>query len=359
MAVIGKTRLRRHLFGRQSAFGTAVAAQRAYPFTGTPSPNLNWTEAQVDAGALYPVVPRYKGIPDLNFTLNDPNLAYNDIPLFMAAFFGNAETPAGAGTAKTWGWNPDGLGGEDFDPFTYEFGDDADGTGGKPNDWEQYIDGIATTLTIDSPEEGGGVLTAALGLKFGDLRYAGSTDIAPAGSVPSITDRPDTSPTLVYLKDCSVYLDSDASDIGSTQLISTVHKFNLVATQEVDEKRFADGTQSFAVEEYGRGATTIHLAVTGAKSADWVGVGSESDAWSADEQVARYYRFVFESTVIAETPSTPYSWEFSLPARYFQREHGEIGNNSTIILTAEAFLDDVLDYPFATEVVNTLAGADL
>jgi hypothetical protein len=355
--IVGKTKLRRHLFGRQASFGTAVASQRAYPFSGTPTPNLNWTAAEVDAGSIYPVVPRTKGIPDLNFTLTDPQLAYNDLPMPLAAFFGNNETPTG-GPAYTWAWQPDGLGSEDFDPFTYEFGDDADGTSGKPNDWEQYIDGILTSLTIDSPETGGGVLTASLGFKFADLKYAGSTDIPPTGSVPSISDRPDTSPTLVYLKDCTVYLDSDASDIGSTQLMGTVHKFTLAMTQEVDEKRFADGTQSFSVQDYGRGATSINLAVQGAKTADWVGTGSESDAWSADDQVDRFYRFSFESTVMA-TGVTPYSWEFSLPARYFTREHSEIGNNSTITLTAEAFLDDVLDYPFETTVVNTLAGADL
>jgi len=358
MAILGKVRLRRHLFGRQSAIGTPIAAKRAYPFSGTPTPNLNWTEVEGDFGSLYPVVPRYKGIPDLNFTLNDNSLAYNDLPLMLSAFFGGGETPTGGGAAKTWTWTPDGLGSEDFDAFTYEFGDDADGTSGKPNDWEQYTDGIATSLTIDSPDTGGGVLTAALGLKFADLRYAGSTDIPPSGSIPSITDRPDTTPTRVYLKDCTVYLDTEASDVGSTQLSSAVHKFTLTANQEVDEKRYVDGTQSFAVEQYGRGPTSIQLAVTYAKTADTVGVGSESDAWSADDPVARYFRFAFEATVDADT-GVPYSWEFSMPARYFQREHAEIGNNSVVVLTAEAFLDDTLDYPFSTEVVNTLASTSL
>lgn len=358
MAILGKVRLRRHLFGRQAGFGTAVTSTRAYPFAGTPTPNLNWTEVEGDFGSLYPVVPRFKGIPDLNFTLNDNSLNYNDLPLMFSAFFGGGVTPTGGGSAKTWDWEPDGFGSEDFDPYTYEFGDDADGTGGNPNDWEQYTDGILTSLTIDSPETGGGVLTAALGFKFSDLRYAGSTDIPPTGSVPSITDRPDENPTRVYLKDCTVYLDSDASDIGGTQLSSAVHKFNLAATQEVDEKRYVDGTQSFAVEQYGRGTTRINLAVTYAKTADTVGVGSESDAWSADDPVARYFRFAFESTTEAQS-GVPYSWEFSMPARYFQREHAEIGNNSVIVLTAEAFLDSTLDYPFSTEVVNTLASADL
>lgn len=357
MPVLGKVKLRRHLFGRQSAFGTPAAAVRAYPFSGTPTPNLNWTEQTGDFGSLYPVAPRYKGIPDLNFTLNDAALAYNDLALPMSAFFGYV-TPSGGGAAKTRDWTPDGLGTEDFAPFTYEYGDDVDGTGGNPNDWEQYTDGILTSLTIDSPEEGGGVLTAALGFKFADLHYAGSTDIPPAAPIPSITDRPDLNPTRIYLKDGTIYLDTEASDIGGTQLSSALHKFTLTATQDVDEKRWVDGTQSFAVEDYGRGSTRINLALTYAKTADTVGTGSESDAWSADDPVARYIRIAFESTVMAEG-IIPYSWEFSLPARYFQREHAEIGNNSVVTLTAEAFLDDVLDYPFSSTLVNTLADADL
>lgn len=357
MPVLGKVRLRRHLFGRQSAFGTSVPAVRAYPLSGTPTPNLNFIEQTGDFGSLYPVAPRYKGIPDLNFTNNIASLSYNDLAMPLTAFF-YYDAPSGAGAAKTRVWEPDGLGSEDFAPFTYEFGDDADGVGGNPNDWEQYIDGILTSLTIDSPEEGGGVLTAALGWKFADLRYAGSTDIPPTATIPSITDRPDTTPTRIYLKDGSVYLDTDASDIGGTQLLGAVHKFTLTCTQEVDEKRWVDGTQNFAVEEYGRGATRINLALTYAKTADTVGVGSESDAWSADDPVGRYFRIAFESTVMAEG-IIPYSWEFSMPARYFQREHGEIGNNSVVVLTAEAFLDDVLDYPFSSTLVNTLLDADL
>lgn len=358
MPVLGLVRLRRHLFARQSGFGSPAPAVRAYPLSSVPVPNLNWTVQEADTGALYPVVPRYKGAPDLNFTLNHNALCYNDLPLMFSAFFGGGITPTGAGTAKTWDWTPDAFGGDDFDPYSYEFGDDADGTSGKPNDWQQYLDGMLTSLTIDSPETGGGVMTAALGFKFGDLKYAGSTDIAPASTIPSITDRPDTHPTPVYLKDTSVFMDSDASGIGSTQLSSAVHKFNLALTQEVDEKRYADGTQSFAVEEYGHGPVQVNLALTYAKTADTVGVGSESDAWSSDVAVDRFIRISTESLIEAET-GIPYSWEFSMPMRYFQREEGNIGNNAVVILTAEAFLDSILNFPFQTTVVNTLAAADL
>ena len=51
MPVQGLVRLRRHLFGRQQAHGTKVAATRAYPFSGTPDNGLNWTDEEVDVGS--------------------------------------------------------------------------------------------------------------------------------------------------------------------------------------------------------------------------------------------------------------------------------------------------------------------
>jgi len=359
MPVLGLVRLRRHLFARQAAFGSPLPAVRAYPLSGVPTEDLNWIAPEADQGSLYPVVPRYKGAPNAAFTLNHNALCYNDLPIGFSAFFGGGVTSSGAGTAKTRSWTPDAFGGDDFDPWSYEFGDDADGTGGKPNDWFQFVDGVLTGLTIDSPEQGAGVLTASLAWKFSNIFYAGSTDIAPATTIPSITDRPDIDPTPIFLKDCSVFIDSDESDIGSTQLTNAVHKFTLTMTQEVDEKRYADGTQSFAVEQYGHGPVSINLALQYAKTPDTVGVGSESDAWSSDTAVNRFVTISFESVRMAETPSTPYSWSFSLPARYFQREETAIGNNATVTLTAEAFYDSILDFPFSTEVVNTLIDADV
>ena len=48
MPVQDSSRLAQHQFGRQSAFGTAVAATRAYPLKGVPENELNWTDPDVD-----------------------------------------------------------------------------------------------------------------------------------------------------------------------------------------------------------------------------------------------------------------------------------------------------------------------
>ena len=196
---------------------------------------------------------------------------------------------------------------------------------------------------------------------FGHVEYAGNSEGTPP-AIPSITDVPDKSAVPMYLKDASVYVNSDPSDIGGTQLTDAVHKFTLRATQEVDQKRYVNGSQEFDLDGYGLGAITIEVDMVYAKTADTVGSGSESDAWFSETAVDRYLQVAFESKEVAETgsPDIPYSWVFSMPLRYYTRSDGEIGGNETVTLTGRAFLEaDVLTSAFATDVVCTLDGADL
>lgn len=358
MPVVGLTRNRRHLFGRQSAFGTPIAAKRAYPFSGTPDEDEQWTDPEGDFGSVYPVAAPYRGVGEYGANLSLNPLNYNDLAAILSGFFGGGETGTGSPDV-TRVWTPAGDGTDAFDLYTYEFGDDADGSDSdSPNDWFQNGDGFVQNFTIDSPETGAGVLTAQAQWSFGSFAYAGSTDNAPVLPIPSILDVPDTNPVQIYLKDASVYMDSDPSDIGGTQLTDSVHKFTLRASQEIDKKYYVNGTQTFTPDAYGRGAVSIEVDLIYAKTPDTVGVGSESDAWSANAAVNRYLTVSFESLVEADT-AVPYSWAFSMPLRYYTRTEGNIGGNSTVQLTGHAFLDPDLDYPFSTTLVNTLADADL
>ena len=88
MPIQGFTRLRRHQFGRQVAFGDAVPANRAYPFSGVPDVNLNWTDPEGDFGSIDPIAPPTRGAPDITASLTAPILNYNDLTLIMSAFFG-------------------------------------------------------------------------------------------------------------------------------------------------------------------------------------------------------------------------------------------------------------------------------
>jgi len=359
MPVLGLVRNRRHLLGRQSVFGTPVATVRAYPFSGTPDEDEQWTDPEGDFGSIDPVAAPFRGAGEYGASLSLNPLNYNDLTQLLSGFFGGAV--AGTGSPDvTRIWTPASTSADPFDLYTYEFGDDADGSDSDaPNDWFQNGDGILSSFTIDSPETGAGVLTSQQQFVFGSFAYAGSTDNPPVLPIPSITDVPDTDPTQIYLKDCSVYMDSDPSDIGGTQLSDSVHKFTLRGTQEIDKKWYANGTQSFNPQAYGRGRRGIEIDLIYAKTPDTVGVGSESDAWSANASVPRFLSVVFESLVMADI-AVPYSWLFSMPLRYYTRTEGSIGGNSTVQLTAHAFFEpDTLDYVFYSELVNTLADADL
>src|SRR5574338_713155 len=146
VATAGLVKLRKHQFGRQTDFGTAVAAKRAYPFSGTPDVNLNWTDPDVDLGSLDPIAAPYREAPDLSAGLTAQALYYNDLPLMLSGIFGDAVTPAGAGASKTWTHQPASLTADDLDIFTYEFGDDV------TDDYFQLLDGLLERVTFQAPE---------------------------------------------------------------------------------------------------------------------------------------------------------------------------------------------------------------
>ena len=352
MPIQGFVRLRRHQFGRQASFGTRVAAVRAYPFKGVPAHNLNWTDPDIDVGSIDPVAAPYRLAPDLTAPLTDPALRYNSLPLMLSGIFGGGITPTGGGTAKTWAYAPASVTVDDFDVFTYEFGDDV------VEDWFQDGDGILESLEISGPE-GLGPLTVSMGWRFGSIASSGSTDSPDNPTVPTALDV-DPNEAIVYLKDGAIYIADDPYDLDAGQITDALHSFVLRVNQTVDQKRFANGAQTFDIDAYGRGPRTIELEATYAKTTQTVGLTSESDDWMLDQSKDRYISVRFESTSIAETPSTPYSWNFTMPARYYTRTEGEVGGNTVVVLTAHAFYDaTTFDGVFTSDVVNTLTNAEL
>jgi hypothetical protein len=351
--ISGFIRLRKHQFGRQQDFGTAVAATRAYPFGGTPSVVLNWTDPDVDVGSRDPVAPPYRTGPDLTAALTDAALAYDNIPAIMCAFFGGQIAPTGGGTARTWTHDPASLTVDEPDLFTYEFGDDV------LTDWFQLRDGMLESLEISGPE-GLGPLTTAMSWRFGAVASTGSTDSPVDGTVPTPALAVDTTAALVYLKDGGIYIADTFAGLWSNQISDALHTFTLRLGQEVDQKRFANGTQTFDLAAYGPGARTIELEATFAKTPDIVGTTSESDRWMSDQAVNRYVGLRFVSTVAAQTPSTFYGWDIAMPMRYYTRTEGESGQNSTVVLTGHAFYDpEELDGVFNSTAVTTLTEAEL
>jgi hypothetical protein len=198
-----------------------------------------------------------------------------------------------------------------------------------------------------------------MGWRFGSLASSGSTDLPDDPTVPTPLDV-EANESMVYLKDGGIYISDDPYDIDSNQVTDALHSMVLRITQPWDEKRFANATQSFDLSALGRGPRIIELEATYAKTSQTVGIGSESDKWMANAAVDRYIKMRFESLDIAETPSTPYSWDFLMPARYYTREEGDVNNNTVIVLMARAFFDPTnLNGIFESNVVNTLISADL
>jgi len=352
MPVAGLTRNRKHQFGRQQLMGTVVAATRAYPHSGTPSVDLAWTDPEFDVGSRDIVAAPVRGPSELTASLDSPALYYNNLTKILCGFFGGSESPIVSGTSMRWNNQPRSTVVDLLDPFSYEFGDD------KTDDWYQFGDGIIESFEITGPE-GLGALTATETWRFGSVASSGSTDFPDSPTVPTAALNVSTTDVPIYLKDASIYIASSTGGLGAGQVTDALHSFILRGSQEIDLKRFANGTQTFDVSDYGPGARSLELEATWAKTSDIVGIGSESDAWMSDTAVNRYIRLTFESTALTRTsPDVPYSWTFDMPARYYTREEGELGGNSTVVLNAHAFYDGTNEV-FDSRLVNTLTEAQL
>ena len=345
MALQGFTRLRKHQFGRQAAHGTPVAATKAYAFRGTPDPNLNWTDPDVDVGSIDPVAAPYRQAPDMTAALTDNAMRYNSLPLMLSAIFGGNVTPTG-GAAKTWHFAPASTTVDVPDVHTYEFGDDV------LTDWFQFGDSLLESLEITAPE-GLGACTATMTWRLGSIASSGSTDSPDSPVVP--TDH-DVVPNevMLYLKDCGIYWADSLYSLDAAQVVDALHSFVLRITQEWDQKRFANASQNFNINGYGRGPRAIEFEGTWAKTAETVGIGSMSDDWMRDVAQDSFLRFVFTSVEEA-APGTPYSWTVNMPIRWFTRTEGEVGNNTAVVLTAHAFYDPDEDIVFDSTIVCTQA----
>ncbi len=355
MPVQGFVRARKHQLVRQSQMGTVVnPATRVYPFQGVPNVNRNWTNPDVDTGSIVRNVAPYLGPGDYTFPSTCPAVDYDTVPALMAAMFGGHETPTPiVGDAVEWTHFPSAVAPLDpNDLFTYEWGDDV------VEDWYQFGSGLLESLTITGPE-GLGACSASMSWRFASAASTGSSDNGVTGTVPTPDLSIDKNPVYLYLKDMGIYI-TDAEESGGTgQILNALHNFVLTITAETDLKRFANASQSFDINEYGRTSYVVSLAATFAKTEDTVGTGSESDAWMSDDAVNRFIRLQFTSTADAGT-ATPYSWNIAFPAWYSTRDDGESGGNTTVTLTAEAYYDaEGFGGFFSSDVVCQLSDAEL
>ena len=202
MAIAGFTRFRKHQWGLQTTFGTAVAADRVMPWRGAIEINPNRELPDVDVGSLDPILAPLEGAKEITASLEGP-LTFNDFTYVLSAGLKGGESPAGAGTAKTWTYDPASLTADAFDYYTDEWGDDT-----SASDGISAYDGVLDSWSIGFGDDLG-VFNFS-----GDMVYGGATMATDRTAGLSV----DSSPIFMYGADTEVYLDSAFGSIGTTLL---------------------------------------------------------------------------------------------------------------------------------------------
>jgi len=332
--IAGFTSFRRHQVGKQSAILTPVAATRVLPYRGPIVINPNRTQPDVDDGSLDPIMAPFNGPKDVTGTW-DGKLAFNDLPYTLAAAGKGGETSSGA-TAKTWVFDYASLTADSFEYLTDEWGDDTNASDGI-----QAYGGVIDSYTVGFPET-----LEAFDLSA-QLIYANANMATARTGALTL----DTSPTWVYGADTELFVDTTAGGLGGTKWTDAVHALTWNWQNNLDRKRFANGSGTrFSLAGYGRAERTIDLVVTLAHTTQTM---AEAATLDDDPVPARYIRMKATSPTII-TGAIPYSWQRDAAMRLISRTDGEIGGNTTIILTYRAFYDSTLTYAVQDTVVNTL-----
>lgn len=332
----GFTRFRSHQLGKQTVLGTAVSATRRVPWRGAIVVNPTRTNPDADTGSRDPVMSPYNGPLSVTATITGPE-AYNDLPYRWAAAVKSNVSPTGGGTAKTWTFQAASLTVEGIQFFTDQWGDDTNATDGI-----QAFGGVIDTFEETMPQD-------LSPWTFSDQWvFAGATlQTAQTGSLSV-----DTAPIWVYGADTEIKMDPTAAAIGTTKLSNALHQAVFRISNNLDQKRFANGSNTrFQLHDYGYGERVIELVLTFAKTAEVI---TEAATLDDDPVPNRYFEILTTSPSLAQA-GTPYQYRRRIPARLFSREDGEIGGNATITLTYRAFYDSTLTYALYGQIVNTLS----
>lgn len=333
----GFIRFRKHQVAKQTALLTAVNATRILPFRGPIEVNPARTPPDVDMGNLDEVLAPHAGAKEVTGSWTGP-VDFDSLAVIYSAGLQGGVVPTG-GAAKTYTYQLWSTAAGPFDTYSDEWGDDtSEGAG----------DGIIGV---------GGILdnfTLGFGENLDAWQLDGSTVYADAtlGDTRTTGLTPDDSPPWMYGADTEVYLDSAAGSIGTTKLTDTVHSAQVSVQNNVDRKRFANGSNTrFAISAYGRAGRTIEVQLTVAKTAATIAERATIDDGIVPD------RFIELRTTSPEiiTGVTPYSNSIRVPARLITATDGEIGGNATITFTYRAFYSSTLAYAFRAVLVNALA----
>ncbi len=341
-ALPGNVRLRAFQIGKETTFGTTVPATRRLPTTFTPNFDLHVTFPTADTGTLDRALAPYRMAADIDGQLVG-NIAYNDLPYYLAAALKGGVTPTGS--PNVWTYQPAYTSQDVFEIFTAEWGDET-------GDQYQLSDGVANQIQFTYPEDLGPI----------QLTEDWFFSAISGGPNTSFTRTPglqvDPAPNWVYGADTKLYIDSTAGGIEGTTLLNTLHGATVTLSNNLDKKRFSNGSNTrFQLAGYGRGLRTLTAQLTFAKST--VGIAEVAN-WLNQNPVERFLGLRSESVAIAGG-ATHYAFDMRFAGFWTANTYGTTtaggGNpgNTTDVLTCENFIDQTLAYPWLFTVTNTLA----
>lgn len=339
MPIQGFTRMRRHGFGKQSAFGTAASVTRAMPWRGVPDINPNWTDNDTaDFGSIDPVASPYRTRLDVTVPYSGA-LDYESASTVGAIGLRGGVTPTGGGAAKTWTFSGLSTSTSTFDYMTDEFTDDVTADGMRLRDV------ILENWEYSFGEDLGPWQFTGTGRASSVDTHITATSVTLSSNLP-----------LVFGADTELFIDDAAGSIGGTKLSDVVHAMSVRVETNIDLKYYANGSNSrFQLSGYGISGRTVTASITFAKQNSIIGAGnSETVDWLNADPVNRFVQLKATSGVII-TGSTPYSLTLNLPLTWRTRSDGEIGGNTTVTLEGVGRYDSVLGYPLRKIVVNSRA----
>lgn len=336
----GFTRFREIQIGKQSVLGTAVPTTRTLPYRSAVIINPNITDPDVDVGSLDPIIAPYATALQATMSGAAGPQTFNDLSIRLSAGLMGGVTPTGNGVAGyTWTYTPASLTADTFDYYTVETGDDTAASGGAG---VNGFGGVINQFSMTMPEDLGPWTVSDdwifAGAVFGNKTAAVSVD---------------ANPIFMFGADTSFYLNTTAGSIGATQLLNAVRGATLTISNNLDEKRYANGSNTrFQLGDYGRGARQIELTLVVEKTTATI---AEAITLDDTPRPNRYIKISANSTENAGSGGTKAKADFFLPCRLYSVTDGEIGGNTNWTFTYRGFYDSTLTYAFKAIVVNSLA----
>jgi len=252
-ALPGNVRFRALQMGKETTFGTAVAATRRMPWRFAPTVDPHWTTPDVDTGTLDPAIAPYRMAVDVTGQANGPSDADSIVTMWAGLLKGGVSPTGPTDSAYTWQFSPASTSADAFEIFTAEWGDEV------TNDQFQYLDGVVDQVTLAFPQDLGPIAMTA------DWRFASAVYPIVGGLTPGLSVA--TNPPWLYGADTQLCIDDVYGSIGITPLVNTMHDASIQIQNNLDIKRFSNGSNTnFAVAGYGRGARMMTTTFTFAKS---------------------------------------------------------------------------------------------